>query len=482
MRSKGSAAVGAFKPTRSHMLVKPSSGLTAPPSKPSFGNLGFFQCCGLPVRTSFQALIRESGLLPVLRAASPHLLPSPHSGIWASSSAAGPSFQETGSAAGCLPSPHSGILASSSAAGCQPALPSKPSFGNFGCGCHPASFQVLSLTSFQALIRESLASSSAAGCVPAPRILPFQALIRESWLLPVLRAASPPSLHSGILWLLPALAARPALFPILPVLQAATQHPPSKPSFGNLGFFQCCAAGCHPAPPSKPSFGNLIASSSAAGCHAAPSFQALIRESWLLPVLRCGLPSRTSFQALTFGNLSFFQCCRLPRSTLLPSPHSGILASSSAALRAAIPHLLPSPHSGISASPVLQAATQHPPSKPSFGNLGFFQCCAAGCHPAPPSKPSLGNLIASSSAAGCHAAPSFQALIRESWLLPVLRCGLPSRTSFQALIRESYSFFQCCSCHAAPSFQALIRESWLLPVLRCGLPSRTSFQALIRES
>ena len=196
------------------------------------------------------------------------------------------------------------------------------------------------------------------------------------------------------------------------MLQAATQHPPSKPSFGNLGFFQCCAAGCHPAPPSKPiresySFfqccrlprstrpalraaiphllpsphSGILASFSAAGCHAAPSFQALIRESWLLPVLRCRLPSRTSFQALiresyatqhppskpsfgnlgffqccaagchpappskpSFGNLSFFQCCRLPRSTLLPSPHSGILASSSAALRAAIPHLLPSPH------------------------------------------------------------------------------------------------------------------------------------------
>ena len=379
-----------------------SSMLRASPH-PSFGNLGFFRCCGLPPRTSFQALIRESWRLPVLRATSPH-----------------PSFGNLGICQWC-------------------GLPARTSFqarlGFFQCCGLPARTPHSGI----------LASSSAAGCQPAP-------LIRESWLLPVLRAASPPAHtpHSGILASASAAGCTPA--PLIWHLPCC--GPALTPHLGILA--SSGAAGCHPAPPSKPSFGNLGV------------FQC------------CGLPARTSFQA----RLGFFQCCGLPARTF-----QALIRESSRlpVLRAASPHLLRSP-SGILASS--GAAGQPAPSssaaifKALFGNL---------CQPHLPSPHS--GILASSSAAGCHRT-FFQALIRESWLLPVLR------TSFQGLIREVWrlpvlraasqpappskpslgnlGFFQCCGLPARATFQALIRESWLLPVLRAASPRLSSLIPVLR--
>ena len=361
-----------------------SSMLRASPH-PSFGNLGFFRCCGLPPRTSFQALIRESWRLPVLRATSPH-----------------PSFGNLGICQCC-------------------GLPARTSFqarlGFFQCCGLPARTPHSGI----------LASSSAAGCQPAP-------LIRESWLLPVLRAASPPAHtpHSGILasasaagctpapliWHLPCCG--PARTPHLGILAssgAAGCHPapPSKPSFGNVGVFHCCglpartsfqarlgffqcsphlpsphsgifasssAAGGQPAPPSKP-FGNLgffrvlrasphrlpvlRFSRPYLGIFASRTFQALIRESWLLPVLRAATaPSSKP----SFGNLGFFQCCAPPSKASF-----GKFGVFQCCGLPASPHLLPSPHWGILASSSAAGCQPAPPSKPSFGNLGFFRCC-----------------------------------------------------------------------------------------------------------
>ena len=544
----------------------------APPSKPSFGSLGFFPCCGLPARTSFQALFRLSWpLLPVLRAASPHLLPSPLSGLLASSGAAGcqpappskPSFGSLGFFRCCglsartsfqalfrvswllpvlravsphlLPSPLSALLASSGAAGCQPAPPSKPSFGSLDffrcCG-------LSARTSFQALFRVSwllpvlrafsphllpsplsslLASSRAAGCQPAPPSKPsfgslgffrccglsahtsFQALFRVSWLLPVLRAASPhllPSPLSGLLASSGAAGCQPA--------------PPSKPSFGSLGFFRCCGLSARTS--SKPAFGSL-GFFQCCGLLARTSFQTLFRVSWLLPVLRAVsphlLPSPLSALLASsgaagcqpappskpsFGSLGFFPCCGLPartsfqalfRVSWLLSVLWAVPSRTSfqalfrvswllSVLRAVSPHLLPNPLSGLLASSGIAGCQSAPPSKPSFGSLGFFPCC------------------------GLPARTSFQALFRVSWLLPVLRwqpappskpsfgslgffpcCGLPARTSFQALfrvsgffpvLRASLAFFPCCGLSARTFFQALFRVSWLLPVLRAASP------------
>ena len=344
-----------------------SSMLRASPH-PSFGNLGFFRCCGLPPRTSFQALIRESWRLPVLRATSPH-----------------PSFGNLGICQCC-------------------GLPARTSFqarlGFFQCCGLPARTPHSGI----------LASSSAAGCQPAP-------LIRESWLLPVLRAASPPAHtpHSGILASASAAGCTPA--PLIWHLPCC--GPARTPHLGILA--SSGAAGCHPAPPSKPSFGNVGV------------FQC------------CGLPARTSFQA----RLGFFQC-----SPHLPSPHSGIFASSSAAGGQPAPPSKPFGNLGFfrccgPARTVFQCcdfqgliweSLPAAPSKPSFGNLGFFQCCGLPPHllPSPHSgilasssaahllpRPHSGSL-ASSSAAGCQPArTSFQALIGESWLLPVLRAASP---------------------------------------------------------
>ena len=362
-----------------------SSMLRASPH-PSFGNLGFFRCCGLPPRTSFQALIRESWRLPVLRATSPH--PSfGNLGIcqWCGLPAR-TSFQARLGFFQCcgLPArtPHSGILASSSAAGCQPAPLIRESW----------LLPVLRAASPPALIRESWHLPVLRAARPHPSFGIFHAagqpspLIWESWLLPVLRAATPhllPSPHSGILASSSAAGCQPAP-PSKPVLAsssaAACQPAPSKPSFGNLRVFQCCGR------PARTSFEALRESwllqvlrasphrlpvlrfsRPYLGIFASRTFQALIRESWLLPVLRAATaPSSKP----SFGNLGFFQCCAPPSKASF-----GKFGVFQCCGLPASPHLLPSPHWGILASSSAAGCQPAPPSKPSFGNLGFFRCC-----------------------------------------------------------------------------------------------------------